>query len=471
VEHQSAHWGRGREGAQLTDGGTIAAAATPAGRGGIGVLRVSGPAVPAMALALLGRVPEARRAQLAHFRDAAGEVLDRGLALYFPAPHSYTGEAMLELHGHGGEVVLHSLLARLLELGARRAQPGEFTQRAYLNGKLDLAQAEAVADLIDAASGAAARAALRSLDGEFSRRVHELVEAVTQLRMFVEAAIDFPEEEIDFLADEALAAQLAEVRRLAEALLRDAGQGRALNEGLCVVIAGAPNAGKSTLLNRLAGHDAAIVTDIPGTTRDLLHERIVLDGLPLQLIDTAGLRVTEDRIEAEGIRRAGEAMRKADRVLFLVDAEADPEARTFTAEVARLPAGVPVTLVLNKIDRQPGVGEAVRPAAATAATPPRLALSALTGEGMDALTEHLKQCAGFRGDAGGALSARARHIDALQRAAACIESAAQQLQQRRAGELMAEELKRAQQALGEITGEFGSDELLGRIFSSFCIGK
>jgi tRNA modification GTPase len=475
VEHQSAHRGRGREGAQLTDGGTIAAAATPAGRGGIGVLRVSGPAVPAIAQALLGRVPEARRAQLAHFRDAAGEVLDRGLALYFPAPHSYTGEAMLELHGHGGEVVLHSLLARLLELGARRAQPGEFTQRAYLNGKLDLAQAEAVADLIDAASGAAARAALRSLDGEFSRRVHELVEAVTQLRMFVEAAIDFPEEEIDFLADEALAAQLLEVRRLVAALLRDAGQGRALNEGLCVVIAGAPNAGKSTLLNRLAGHDAAIVTDIPGTTRDLLHERIVLDGLPLWLIDTAGLRATEDRIEAEGIRRAGEAMRKADRVLFLVDAEADPDARTYAAEAARLPAGVPVTLVLNKIDRRRAGRAAEQPAAAgtaaAAAPPPRLALSALTGEGMDALTEHLKQCAGLRGDAGGALSARARHVDALQRAAACIESAAQQLALRRAGELMAEELKRAQQALGEITGEFGSDELLGRIFSSFCIGK
>jgi tRNA modification GTPase len=472
VEHQSAHRGGGREGAQLGTQETIAAAATPAGRGGIGVLRVSGPAVPDIAIAVLGRLPEPRRAWLAHFGGADGEPLDRGLALYFPAPHSYTGEAMLELHGHGGPIVMQALLERLLSLGVRRAQPGEFTQRAYLNGKLDLAQAEAVADLIDAASTAAARAALRSLDGEFSKRVHGLVEAVTQLRMYVEAAIDFPEEEIDFLADAALALRLADVRRLAMELLRDAGQGRALNEGLNVVIAGAPNAGKSTLLNRLAGHDAAIVTDIPGTTRDLLHERIVLDGLPLQLVDTAGLRATEDRIEAEGIRRAGEAMRKADRVLFLVDAAADPQADTFAREVARLPAGVPVTLVLNKIDRQRAPpGDIATRLVHVPAGLAVLTLSALTGEGVDALIAHLKQCAGYQAEEGGALGARARHVDALRRAQGCIETAAQQLELRRAGELMAEELKRAQQALGEITGEFGNDELLGRIFSTFCIGK
>jgi tRNA modification GTPase len=365
------------------------------------------------------------------------------------------------------------VLARVLELGARRANPGEFTQRAYLNGKLDLAQAEAVADLIDAASSSAARAALRSLEGEFSRRVHELVEALTLLRVHVEAAIDFPEEEIDFLADESLRARLAEVRALMSALLREARQGRLLTEGLSVVIAGAPNAGKSTLLNRLAGYDAAIVTDIPGTTRDLLRERLEIDGLPLHVIDTAGLRSTEDVIELEGIRRASEAMVRADRVLFIVDAVADPGATSYAEQVGRLPAGVPVTLVFNKIDQT-----AAQPRPQHAATgiaglpwPPHLEISARTGEGMDALREHLKTSVGFTAGEGGALSARARHVEALMRANAHIDSAAQQLQQHRAGELVAEELKRGQQALGEITGVVSSDELLGRIFSSFGIGK
>jgi tRNA modification GTPase len=360
-------------------------------------------------------------------------------------------------------------LARVLELGARRAQAGEFTQRAYLNGKLDLAQAEAVVDLIDAASGSAARAALRSLEGEFSRRVHALVEALTLLRVHVEAAIDFPDEEIDFLADATLRNRLSTVRELLAALLRDARQGRLLTEGLSVVIAGAPNAGKSTLLNRLAGYDAAIVTDVPGTTRDLLRERLDIDGLPLHIIDTAGLRDSDDPIEREGIRRATDAMGRADRVLFLVDAAADPGARSFAAQRERLPAGVPVTLVFNKIDR----AAAKLPASllAAGALPEWLVISALTGEGIDALRAHLKDCVGFSAAEGGTLSARARHVEALVRTAAHIDSGAQQLELHRAGELVAEDLKRAQAALGEITGEVHSDELLGRIFSSFCIGK
>ena len=389
MEHQPAYRGGSREDAQLTQADTIAAAATPAGRGGIGIVRVSGPGVVHIARSLLNELPAPRHAHLAQFRDAAGVPIDRGLALYFPAPHSYTGEDTLELHGHGGIQVMNALLARVLELGVRRAQPGEFTQRAYLNGKLDLAQAEAVADLIDASSSGAARAALRSLEGEFSRRVHELVEALTLLRVHVEAAIDFPEEEIDFLADATLRARLAEVRSLLAALLRDARQGRLLTEGLTVVIAGAPNAGKSTLLNRLAGYDAAIVTDVPGTTRDLLHEQLDIDGLPLHLIDTAGLRDSADPIEREGMRRATEAMRRADRVLLLVDATGDAAAKELAVQGARLPDGVPVTVVFNKID----AAGARLPVAGKAAEPDRswLAISALTGEGMEALRTRWKR--------------------------------------------------------------------------------
>ena len=466
MEHQPAHRGGGREDAQLTQTDTIAAAATPAGRGGIGIVRLSGRDVALIARALLGELPAPRHARLAEFRDTSGASIDRGLALYFPGPHSYTGEDTLELHGHGGIVVMNALLARVLELGARRAQPGEFTQRAYLNGKLDLAQAEAVADLIDASSGSAARAALRSLEGEFSRRVHELAESLTLLRVHVEAAIDFPEEEIDFLADATLRARLAEVRSLLAALLREARQGRLLTEGLTVVIAGAPNAGKSTLLNRLAGYDAAIVTDVPGTTRDLLRERLEIDGLPLHLIDTAGLRDSTDPIEREGMRRATEAMSRADRVLLLVDAAGTPDV---AAQSIRLPEGVPVTVVYNKIDR-PGAQLPTRQLAMDPARP-WLAISALTGEGFDALRTHLKECAGYSAAEGGTLSARARHVEALQRVQVQVDSAARQLEQHRAGELVAEDLKRAQSALGEITGEVHSDELLGRIFSSFCIGK
>ena len=469
MEHQPAYRGSGREGAFLTQHDTIAAAATPPGRGGIGIVRISGRQVAQIAHGLLGELPAARRAHLAEFRDAAGAPIDRGLALFFPGPNSYTGEDTLELQGHGGVAVMNALLARVFELGGRRAQPGEFTQRAYLNGKLDLAQAEAVADLIDASSSSAARAALRSLEGEFSRRVHELTEALTQLRVHVEAAIDFPEEEIDFLADTALHARAAEVSESLAALLREARQGRILTEGLTVVIAGAPNAGKSTLLNRLAGYDAAIVTDVPGTTRDLLRERLEIDGLPLHVIDTAGLRDSQDPIEREGMRRATEAMGRADRVLLLIDATAADRERHLAAQLARLPVGVPVTLVFNKMDCA-GAKPAYAPDA-LGAVASQLAISALTGEGIETLRQHLKECAGYSGAEAGTLSARARHVEALLRVQEQIDQARQQLEQRRAGELMAEHLKRAQEALGEITGEVHSDELLGRIFSSFCIGK
>ena len=448
---------------------TIVAPATAPGRGGIGVVRLSGPGVPVIASALLGgRLPEPRRATLATFRDGAGEAIDSGLALYFPAPHSYTGEAVLELHGHGGPAVLASLVARAIELGARRAEPGEFTRRAYLNDKLDLAQAEAVADLIDAGSQAAARAALRSLQGAFSAEVHGLVEGLIELRVWVEAAIDFPEEDIDFLADPALAARVEALRARFDAVTQAARQGRVLRDGLTVVIAGRPNAGKSSLLNALAGHEAAIVTDLPGTTRDVVREQLDLDGLPLQVLDTAGLRVAgegpADVVEAEGIRRTRAEIARADRVLFVVDAATDPAATAYTDERATLPEGVPVTLVFNKVDL-PTALEVVVPGVDA-----QLRLSARTGEGLAALRAHLQAAIGYSPTDTGAVSARARHLEALTRARATLEAACTLLAQRR-GELVAEELRLAQRALGEITGEFTSDDLLGRIFGSFCIGK
>jgi len=450
----------------MTRTDTIVAAATPPGRGGIGIVRISGPKAPEIGAVLLGELPPARRASFARFLDGAGEPLDAGLALFFPAPHSYTGEHVLELHGHGGALVLEALVARALELGARRALPGEFTQRAFLNDKLDLAQAEAIADLIDAGSHEAARAAMRSLQGEFSAMVRGLTEAVIELRTYVEAAIDFPEEEIDFLADRELAERFGAVRQHFEGVLEAARQGRLLREGMTVVIAGRPNAGKSSLLNRLAGYDAAIVTPIPGTTRDVLRERIAIDGMPLHVLDTAGLREAGDVIEEEGIRRAQAEMARADRVLFVIDAAADPLARAYRDEQARLPPQVPVTLVLNKCDLAVGV-----PLADTLDGPPRIALSALTGEGLGQLRAHLKDCMGFAGTDGGAVSARRRHLEALALARHYVEEAARQLAERRAGELVAEELRAAQRSLSEITGEFTSEDLLGRIFAGFCIGK
>ena len=451
----------------LLDADTIAAIATAPGRGGVGVIRVSGALAAAIAIAVLGRVPAPRRAELHRFRDADGSAIDSGLALYFVAPHSFTGEDVLELHGHGGPVVMELLLQRMLRLGARLAQPGEFTQRAYLHDKLDLAQAEAIADLIDSGSAQAARAALRSLQGEFSAHVHELAERVLELRLWIEAAIDFPEEEVDFLADRALAERMAHLRLRFAELAETARQGTLLRDGLTVVIAGRPNAGKSSLLNRLAGYDAAIVTPTPGTTRDVLRERIAIDGLPLHILDTAGLRDAPDAIEAEGIRRARNEIARADRVLFVVDA-ADPQAvRAIEHDLPHVPAKVPVTLVFNKADRS---GDAVRVETGQGGAP-RVYLSAATGDGLDGLRQHLKDCIGFHSDADGALTARTRHVDALRRAREHVETAHRLFTERHAGELVAQELLDAHRCLGEITGEVSSDDLLGKIFASFCIGK
>jgi tRNA modification GTPase len=456
----------------VTPSDTIAAIATAPGRGGIGIVRVSGPGCRAVAEALLGRLPAPRAAELHHFLDAAGEPIDEGLALYFPGPASFTGEDVLELHGHGGPVVMDLLLRRVLELGARAAAPGEFTQRAFLNDKLDLAQAEAVADLIDSGSAEAARAALRSLQGEFSAQVHDLAEAVLELRMWVEAAIDFPEEEVDFLGDRALAARLEFIRHRFAALAETARQGTLLRDGLTLVIAGRPNAGKSSLLNRLAGYDAAIVTPVPGTTRDVLRERIEIDGLPLHVLDTAGLRESPDEIEAEGIRRAHRELARADRVLFVVDASDSGAVAAIEADLAALPTEAPRTVVFNKIDRVGGE-PSTSIVAATAGTDAvsRLHLSAATGAGLDLLRQHLKDCVGFHPAGSGVLSARTRHLDALRRARAHVEEAHRLLTARHAGELVAQELTDAQKQLGEITGEVTSDDLLGRIFGSFCIGK
>jgi tRNA modification GTPase len=446
---------------------TIVAAATPPGRGGIGIVRVSGPKTPEFAAIILGELPLPRRATFARFLDARQEPIDAGLALFFPAPHSYTGEHVLELQGHGGPLVMEALVARLVELGARRAYPGEFTQRAFLNDKLDLAQAEAIADIIDAGSKEAVRAAMRSLQGEFSNMVRGLTEAIIDLRTYVEAAIDFPEEEIDFLADRELYERFQNVREHFNGVEQSARQGRLLREGMTVVIAGRPNAGKSSLLNRLAGYDAAIVTPIPGTTRDVVRERIDIDGMPLHVLDTAGLRhAAHDEVEAEGIRRAQVEMDRADRVLFVIDVLDDPAGKAFFEERARLPGDVPVTLVFNKCDQAVGL-----PVGETISGPPCITMSALTGEGLESLRTHLKMCMGYQTTDGGTVSARQRHLDALTRARRHTEEAARQLQERRAGELVAEELRVAQQALSEITGEFTSDDLLGRIFSSFCIGK
>ena len=450
----------------MTRTDTIVAPATPPGRGGIGIVRVSGPKVPEIAAVLLGDLPPARIARFARFLDAAQEPIDAGLALFFPAPHSYTGEHVLELHGHGGPAVLEAVVARVLDLGARRAQPGEFTLRAFLNEKVDLAQAEAIADLIDAGSREAARAAMRSLQGEFSAMVHGLTEAVIDVRTYVEAAIDFPEEEVDFLADRQLHERFRTLSDHFEAIERSARQGALLRDGMTVVLAGRPNAGKSSLLNRLAGYDAAIVTPIPGTTRDIVRERIDIDGMPLHVLDTAGLRDGADEVEAEGIRRAHEQMRRADRVLFVIDLLNDPHAAAFTEERDRLPPDVPVTLVLNKSDLAAGI-----PLADTVAGPPRVAISALTGEGIERLRAHLKDCVGFTSIDTGTVSARRRHLDALHRARGMVAEAERRLRERRSGELLAEDLRAAQQALSEITGEFTSEDLLGRIFGRFCIGK
>lgn len=452
----------------MTSRDTIAAIASAPGRGAVGVIRVSGPAAPQVADGILGRLPAPRRAQLSRFLDAEGRSIDEGLALYFPAPASYTGEHVLELQGHGGAVIVDLVLQRLLELGCRMARPGEFSERAFLNGKIDIAQAEAIADLIEAGSAAAARAAVRSMQGEFSARVAELNAGIVSLRTYVEAAIDFPDEEVDFLSDGALAERLAAVFAGFEAITAAARQGALLREGLNVVIAGKPNAGKSSLLNRLAGEEVAIVADVPGTTRDVLRQQVHLDGLPLNLVDTAGLRPVADVVEAEGVRRARNEIARADHVLYLVDAGVPGNAQSerFEAEMESLPAGIPVTLILNKIDL------ADLPARLDeAGSPPRIYLSARTGQGLELLRAHLQARAGYARSDAGAFAARRRHLDALERARHHVQSAADTWESTRAFELFAEDLRLAQHALGEITGEFTSEDLLGEIFGSFCIGK
>jgi tRNA modification GTPase len=445
-------------------GDTIVAIATPAGRGGVGVVRVSGRELSAIARALFGELPAARTAQLRTFKDASNRVIDTGLVLYFPAPGSYTGEDVLELQAHGSPVVLDLLLARVLELGARLAEPGEFTRRAFLNDKLDLAQAEAVADLIDSSSVQAARAAVRSLQGEFSRAVNGLVEALIQTRMHVEAAIDFPEEEVDFLSDATLRRRLMGILEDVASLQARAQQGALLRQGYKIVIAGKPNAGKSSLLNALAGYDAAIVTAVPGTTRDVLREQINLDGLVVQLSDTAGLREDTDVVEAEGIRRARRELATADHVLYVVDGTRPLSTEAISRELAEIAPDCGVTVVLNKIDLAPASVELTVDTAL-------LRISATTRVGLDEVRAHLKQAAGQRGEGDDVILARRRHLDALARGHEHVIRAQRQLLDHRAGELVAEDLRHAQDALSEITGEFTSDDLLGRIFSSFCIGK
>jgi len=441
---------------------TIAAIATAPGAAGVGVVRVSGPAVPAIAGALLGRTPLPRHAHFATFHDADGALIDRGLLLHFPAPRSYTGEHVLELQGHGSMVLLDALLRRVCALGARLARPGEFTERAFLNGKLDLTQAEAVADLIAARSQAAARAALQSMEGAFSRRVQDLLQHLIALRMHVEAAIDFPEEEIDFLADPVIAEKLRALREEHAELLHETERGVRLNDGLRVVIVGRPNAGKSSLLNALAGRDRAIVTPIAGTTRDVLRETVQLDGIALELADTAGLRETDDEVEREGVRRAHGELAAAD-VALLVTEQAHNAKDLVLLDA--LPPAVTRIVVVNKIDR-----DGQSPSNEGTDDADMLWLSARTGAGVDALREVLKRLAG-QGGGEGAFSARRRHVDALRRVEHHLIQADHALGILRAGELAAEELRQAQHALGEITGTYTSDDLLGAIFGSFCIGK
>jgi len=443
---------------------TIAAIATAAGAGGVGIVRISGPRSREIAHALIGKYPQARKVHVATIRDANAEVLDRGIALYFGAPKSYTGEDVLELQVHGSPVVLDLILRRVIALGARLARPGEFSERAYLNGKLDLAQAEAVADLIASGSESAARAAMRSLEGDFSRAVQELFEALVHLRAWLEAALDFPEEEIDFLSAAQLHDQLAALRAGTADLLQAARRGVVLRDGLHIVIVGRPNAGKSSLLNALAQSERAIVTPIAGTTRDVLRESVDLDGIGLTLVDTAGLRESHDLVEAEGIRRARAELARADVAILVTD---DEHADIDHELLNECNAGAVRLAVHNKIDLS-GNSPSLR---VDAHGETRIALSAHTGAGLDLLRAELARLAGRGDGTHGAFSARRRHVDALAHVANHLERAETHLNIGRAGELAAEELRQAQRALGEITGEYSSDDLLGAIFSAFCIGK
>ncbi|MCH4248634.1 MAG: tRNA uridine-5-carboxymethylaminomethyl(34) synthesis GTPase MnmE [Acinetobacter populi] len=451
----------------LTTTSTIAAIATPPGRGGVGVIRLSGPKAFIIAEALTAKIlPKARMAGFRQFLDESGDVLDEGLVLCFPNPHSFTGEDVVELQGHGGPVIQNTLLARVLQLGATAAKAGEFSMRAFENGKMDLVQAEAIADLIDATSQAAARSAVRSLQGAFSERVNAVLEKLIHLRLHVEAAIDFPEEEIDFLADGKILALLEDVQMAVRNVQQSARQGQLLREGLQVVIAGKPNAGKSSLLNALAGVDRAIVTDIAGTTRDVLHEKISLNGLPITLTDTAGLRDTGDVVEQEGIRRAYKAIEQADLLLFVYDLSQEQQplqlAEQFFAEYMDPKR---LILIANKCDLTATVAHIDR-----LQDYQRVVLSAKQNQGIEQLVEVVTQYAGFQPEED-TFIARTRHLDAMQRTQNYLSEARIQLVDYHAGELVAESLRLAQNALGEITGDFSADDLLGKIFGSFCIGK
>ena len=444
---------------------TIVGRATPPGRGGIAVIRISGPGVRDIAVAILGDCPQPRHAGLRGFLDAEAQAIDTGIALFFPAPDSYTGEDVLELQCHGGIVVTEILLERALALGARMARPGEFSERAFLNDKLDLLQAEAVADLIDAGSREAARAAQRSLQGDFSAAVLALNEEVTGLRIYIEAAIDFPDEEIEFLNDSELQRRIAAVAARFAHLEKTTRQGCLLRDGLHVVLAGRPNSGKSSLFNALAGYAAAIVTSQPGTTRDLVREQINIDGLPLHVVDTAGLRAAVDPVEQEGVARTRGQLGLADLALLVVDATDPAELPELLAEI---PAGIPVLIVRNKIDLS---REAPGRAPEAVQGHPVLRISALTGAGLEELRQAIKSVAGFTDPGEGTVIARQRHLDTLQKARSHFDAGCGVLEESQAGELLAEELLQVQNALAEITGEFSSDDLLGKIFSSFCIGK
>ncbi|MGE5153854.1 MAG: tRNA uridine-5-carboxymethylaminomethyl(34) synthesis GTPase MnmE [Bdellovibrio bacteriovorus] len=440
---------------------TIAAVATPRGIGGVGIVRVSGPLARTTAEAILGRVPRPRHATFASFHSADGSSLDEGIALLFPAPRSFTGEDVLELQGHGGPLVLDLVLQRCLELGARLARPGEFSERAFLNGKLDLTQAEAVADLIESSTALGARLAMRSLQGVFSRRVTALTEGLIHLRTYLEATLDFPDDELDLQVEPAVAGDLDDLIAQTRELLAEAHQGERIRDGFTIAIAGPPNAGKSSLLNALSRADTAIVTPIPGTTRDLLRVDVQVDGLPVRLVDTAGLRASQDPVEREGVRRARDQIARSDLVLWVYDATQglDPSERS------DIPPGVPLTLIRNKVDLLEEAGNRDGPEG------DEIALSALTGAGLDRLRRHIRIRAGVESMGEGAFVARRRHLEALERGLAHLDMARRALQTGAGPELIALDLLVSQQAFGEITGVFTPDDLLGRIFASFCIGK
>ncbi len=445
----------------VSHGDTIAAIATPPGNGGVGIIRISGPNLLGIAQSLTRKQLKPRYAHLCRFWDADGRIIDTGLGLYFPAPASFTGEDILELHGHGGSVVLDMLLRRVLALGARLANPGEFSQRAFLNNKIDLAQAEAIADLITSGTEQAVRSAQQSMQGVFSEQINELIDELIELRVYIEAAIDFVDEEIDFLGDGMVAQKIVQLSGKISKIHATAQQGRLLHDGMSVVLAGKPNAGKSSLLNTLAGHETAIVTDLAGTTRDVLRERIQIDGMPLHIIDTAGLHDSDNIVEQEGIRRALMEIEKADKVLLLMDCTDNENA----ALIGSLPVDIDITRVFNKIDLS-----GMPPKIIESEHGVEIYLSAKTGAGLELLKQHLKNSIGFGETTDNVFIARRRHLQALSQARLALESAIYQLDHQ-APELVAEELRQAQTHLSEITGEFTSDDLLGEIFSSFCIGK